>query len=65
MRSFFLKGFIMYFSVWMIVIGFLPADGMAMRIPSDATMSESVSLCEMPTSSKSKQNWNQNLWLND
>jgi hypothetical protein len=41
MRNIFLKGFIMYFTVWLIVIGFFPADGMAMRIPSDATMSES------------------------
>lgn len=41
MRSIFLKGFIMYFTVWLVVIGFLPPEGMAMRIPSDVTMSES------------------------
>jgi hypothetical protein len=35
------KGFIMYFMVWLIVIGCLPTEGMAMRIPSDATMTES------------------------
>ncbi len=43
MRNIFLKGFIMYFTVWLIVIGFLPAEGMAMRIPSDATITESGS----------------------
>jgi hypothetical protein len=35
------KGFIVYFVVWLVAIGCLPTEGMAMRIPSDATMSES------------------------
>ena len=35
------KGFIMYFMVWLIVIGFLPTEGMGMRIPIDAAMTES------------------------
>jgi hypothetical protein len=37
------KGFIMYFIVWFVAIGCLPTEGMAMRIPSDATITESGS----------------------
>lgn len=41
MRRLCLKGFIMYCMVWLIVIGCLPMKGMAMRIPSDETMTHS------------------------
>ena len=42
MRHLCRKGFILYFIVWLIVIGFIPNEGMAMLIPSDAPMSESA-----------------------
>jgi hypothetical protein len=40
MRHICRKGFIIYFIIWLILIGFLPTEGMAMRIPSDASMAE-------------------------
>jgi hypothetical protein len=41
MRNYFLKGFIMYFTAWLIVIGSIPSEGMAMLIPSEAAPAES------------------------
>ena len=35
MRHLCSKGFIMYFIVWLIAIGCIPTDGVAMLIPSD------------------------------
>lgn len=41
MRHLCSKGFIMYFIVWLIAIGCIPTDGMAMLIPSDASYDQS------------------------
>ena len=38
MRQLCTKGFIVYFVVWLIAIGCIPTEGMAMLIPSDAAL---------------------------
>jgi hypothetical protein len=38
MRQWCTKGFILYFVVWLIAIGCIPTEGMAMLIPSDAAL---------------------------
>lgn len=38
MRQLCTKGFIIYFVVWLIAIGCIPTEGMAMLIPSDAAL---------------------------
>jgi len=43
MRQICTKGFIVYFVVWLIAIGCIPTEGMAMLIPSDAALAAPVS----------------------
>ena len=43
MRQICTKGFIVYFVVWLIAIGSIPTEGMAMLIPSDAALAAPVS----------------------
>ena len=42
MRQICTKGFIVYFVVWLIAIGCIPTEGMAMLIPSDAALAAPV-----------------------
>jgi hypothetical protein len=42
MRQICTKGFIVYFVVWLIAIGCIPPEGMAMLIPSDAALAAPV-----------------------
>jgi hypothetical protein len=42
MRHLWTKGFIIYFVVWLIAIGCIPAESMAMLIPSDTVLSSPI-----------------------
>ena len=41
MKQIYLRSFVVYFMTWIVLIGCLPSEGMAMRIPSDTLINES------------------------